>query len=97
MAVILPMLTLFTGELPIRSNVVTFALLYLSTNLLQRLAISALSRGLAPQGVAAVFEMIRMPVNLRATLTIFGGGNLEFKVTPKGGSRTAGLEFQPSS
>ena len=86
---LLPILTLATGELPIRSEVLVFAIAYLSTNLLQRISMSLLSRGLAPQGVAIVFEVIRLPVNLRATLRLLVGGGGSFQVTPKGSSGRA--------
>ncbi|MEL7158902.1 MAG: glycosyltransferase, partial [Actinomycetota bacterium] len=65
-----PMLSLVSGQLPIEGNVVTFAVLYVTTSVLQRLAGSMLARGMASTGFAMVFDIIRMPVNLRATLTI---------------------------
>ena len=86
---LLPIVTLATGELPIRSDILVFAVAYLATNLLQRIAMSLLSRGLAPQGVAIVFEMIRLPVNLRATFRLIRGGGGSFQVTPKGSSGRA--------
>ncbi len=45
-----------------------------------------LSRGYAPQGVAAMFEFVRMQSNLRATLTLFSRGEKAFRVTAKKGN-----------
>ncbi|MEM9608304.1 MAG: glycosyltransferase [Actinomycetota bacterium] len=79
-----PLLSLWTGQFPIAGDVATFAVLYVSTMVLQRLAGSALGRGMAPQGFAMVFDIVRMPINLRATATIVGRGAQRFEVTPKG-------------
>ncbi len=86
---LLPIVTLATGELPIRTDFLIFAIAYLATSLLQRIAMSLLSRGLAPQGVAIVFEVIRLPVNLRATLGLVRRSGGAFQVTPKGSSDRA--------
>ncbi|MEL6981600.1 MAG: glycosyltransferase [Actinomycetota bacterium] len=79
-----PLLSLLSGQLPIQGDMTTFAALYVTTSVLQRAAGAMLARGMAPQGFAMIFDIIRMPVNLRATATILGRGELRFKVTPKG-------------
>lgn len=81
---VLPMLVLATGAVPIRADALTFGLAFGATFLLQRVALVLLGRGRAPQLLSAVFELVRMPANLRATLTLIRPGDLGFRVTPKG-------------
>lgn len=81
---VLPLAVLMTGAMPIRVDVVTFAITFLVVTLLQRIAMSALSRGFAPQGIATLFELIRLPANLGVGLTLFGRRSRRFVVTPKG-------------
>ncbi len=82
--VVLPIVALITGRLPIRSDATTFAIAFTTTFILQRIAMAVLARGFAPQGIAAVFEMIRLPVTLQATLTFLSIRDRAFVVTPKG-------------
>ena len=81
---VLPMLVITTGAVPIRAETLTFGLAFGVTFVLQRLALVLLGRGRAPQLLSAVFELVRMPANLRATLTLLHRGELGFRVTPKG-------------
>ncbi|HET7490035.1 MAG TPA: glycosyltransferase [Acidimicrobiales bacterium] len=81
---LLPPLVLFTGAVPIRANPLVFVVAFVSTFLVQRLALALLGRGYAPQGLSTVFELVRMTPNLRATLTLAFPGERSFKVTPKG-------------
>lgn len=81
---LVPMAVLVTGAVPIRADAGTFAVAFGATFALQRVALVLLGRGRAPQLLSAIFELVRMPANLRATLTLFGRGEHGFRVTPKG-------------
>lgn len=81
---VLPVAVLFTGANPIAAPGLVFLAWFLPTFLVQRVALSVLSRGRAPQLKATVFELARMPANLRATLTIVSRRPRPFRVTPKG-------------
>lgn len=83
---LLPPAVLLTGAVPLRADLTTFAVLFALTFVAQRLALSRLSRGLAPQWTATVFDVVRMTVNLRATLTILRRRPRRFRVTRKGRS-----------
>jgi cellulose synthase (UDP-forming) len=84
--VLLPVAVLFSGAMPIKASILVFATAFGVTFALQRLAMALLSRGYAPQGMAALFEFVRMQSNLRATLTYFRSGERPFKVTSKQGT-----------
>lgn len=81
---ILPMLVVFTGVVPIRADLATFAGAFLTTFVLQQVALRALSRGCHRPVLSVVFELVRMTANLRATLTLMTRGRPTFVVTPKG-------------
>jgi cellulose synthase/poly-beta-1,6-N-acetylglucosamine synthase-like glycosyltransferase len=81
--VLLPIAVLFSGATPIQAPVAVFVTAFALTFGLQRLAMALLSRGYAPQGMAALFEFVRMQTNLRATLTYFRRGERQFTVTAK--------------
>jgi cellulose synthase/poly-beta-1,6-N-acetylglucosamine synthase-like glycosyltransferase len=83
--VVLPPAVLFSGAIPIKAPLLTFAIAFGVTFVMQRLAMALLSRGYAPQGMAALFEFIRLDSNIRATLTFFHRGERAFKVTSKRG------------
>ncbi|HEX3392037.1 MAG TPA: glycosyltransferase [Solirubrobacteraceae bacterium] len=84
--VLLPLAVLFSGATPIDAPVIVFACAFGATFGLQRLAMALLSRGYAPQGMAALFEFARMQSNLRATLTYFRQRERPFRVTVKQGA-----------
>jgi cellulose synthase (UDP-forming) len=79
-----PMAVLLTGAVPVRADLGTFLLFFGGAFLLQRLALRMLSRGLAPQGIATVFELVRMPATLRATTRLLSTRERRFTVTDKG-------------
>jgi cellulose synthase (UDP-forming) len=81
---LVPMAVLVSGVSPIRARPLTFLLFFGLTFCLQRLALSMLARGYAPQVLSTVFELVRMPANLRATLTLWWRHPARFRVTPKG-------------
>ena len=84
--VLLPLAVLFTGATPIVASLPVFVAAFGATFALQRLALALLSRGYAPQGMATLFEFVRMQSNLRATLVYFRHGERPFNVTAKQGS-----------
>jgi cellulose synthase (UDP-forming) len=84
-----PLLTVLTGALPIAANLRTFLPWFLGAFLAQRLALRMLSRGYAAAWYATVFEVIRLPANLRATLALAGRRQRGFAVTTKGRSGQA--------
>jgi cellulose synthase/poly-beta-1,6-N-acetylglucosamine synthase-like glycosyltransferase len=81
--VLLPTAVMFSGATPIHASLTVFAIAFGVTFALQRLSMALLSRGYAPQGMAAIFEFVRLQSNLRATLTYFRGGERTFSVTAK--------------
>lgn len=82
--VLAPMAVILTGAVPVQAPLRSFLLHFGAAFLTQRLALRMLSRGLAPQGIATVFEFVRMPANLRATLRLLSGRERGFTVTAKG-------------
>jgi cellulose synthase (UDP-forming) len=84
--VLLPLVVIFSGTIPIHAPFAVFATAFGVTFALQRLAMAMLSRGYAPQGMAALFEFVRLQSNLKATLTYFRRGERPFSVTAKHGT-----------
>jgi cellulose synthase/poly-beta-1,6-N-acetylglucosamine synthase-like glycosyltransferase len=84
--VLLPLAVLFAGASPIAAPLTTFLVFFGVVFLLQRAALSLLARGLAPQGLATLFDFIRMQTNLQATLSLLFERERRFAVTDKGGS-----------
>ena len=78
------MVVVLTGVVPIRADLRTFAVAFISTFLLQQLALKALSRGSHRPILSVVFELVRMTSNLRATLSLVTRRRPSFVVTPKG-------------
>jgi cellulose synthase (UDP-forming) len=81
--VLLPLVVIFSGTIPIHAPFAVFVIAFGVTFALQRLAMALLSRGYAPQGMAALFEFVRLQSNLKATLTYFRRGERSFSVTAK--------------
>ncbi|MGA8297701.1 MAG: glycosyltransferase [Acidimicrobiales bacterium] len=79
--VLLPLIVLFSGATPIKAPALWFALAFGAAFLSQRAALSLLSRGYAPQGMAVLFEFVRMQSNLGATLNLAGRKGHTFTVT----------------
>jgi cellulose synthase (UDP-forming) len=82
--VLLPAATLLTGGVPIGAPATTFLVWFAAVFLSQRLALRVLARGRAPLLHAALFDFVRLPACLRATLTLFSGRPRRFTVTAKG-------------
>ncbi len=92
-----PMVVLWTAAVPIRSPLLVFAPIFLLTFLVQRYALHRLSRGTSPQLIGTVFELVRMPANLRATWQLLAPRKAPFRVTPKGrvGERRSRMPVAP--
>jgi cellulose synthase (UDP-forming) len=84
--VLLPVAVIFSGTTPIHAPFAVFVIAFGVTFALQRFAMALLSRGYAPQGMAALFEFVRLQSNLKATLTYFRRGERPFSVTSKEGA-----------
>ncbi len=81
---VLPMIVVATGVVPIRADLTTFIVAFVTTFMLQQLAMRALSRGCHRPILSIVFELVRMTSNLRATLSLLTRRRPTFAVTPKG-------------
>jgi len=84
--VVLPAATIVSGALPVNAPWRTFFVLFLTTFVVQRVALRLLSRGRAPLLHATLFEFVRLPAAFAATIHLFGKGPSTFAVTPKSAS-----------
>ncbi|HJP72249.1 MAG TPA: cellulose synthase catalytic subunit [Candidatus Limnocylindria bacterium] len=81
---LLPPLVLLTGQIPIIADGATFAAAFATTYLLQQAALYLLGRGAYRPVLSIIFDLVRMPPNFIATLTLFTARTPTFRVTPKG-------------
>lgn len=79
-----PMAVILTGAVPITAPPLVFLAFFAPAFLLQRWALRLLSRGMAPQGISTVFDLVRLPANLQATLRLVSARERDFTVTLKG-------------
>lgn len=79
-----PIAVVLTGAVPVVAPVGVFLAWFLPAFGLQRIALRVLARGMAPQTTSTVFDLVRMPANLQATLRLVSGRARGFVVTPKG-------------
>jgi cellulose synthase/poly-beta-1,6-N-acetylglucosamine synthase-like glycosyltransferase len=86
--VLMPVAMLLSGATPVAAAAAAFLPWFASVFLLQRAALAALGRGRAPQWEAALFDFVRLPANLRATMTLFSRRGHAFTVTAKGRAAT---------
>lgn len=82
--ILLPLLTLTSAATPIWAPATVFLPAFAVVWTVQRVAQAALERRLAPLRHALLFEFIRMPANLRATLALLDDRPRPFVVTSKG-------------
>src|SRR4051812_6524359 len=82
--VVLAAATVATGAMPLAAPLVAFVPIYLALFAAQRLALHVLARGWSRADHAVLFEFIRMPASLRATLTLLRSRPRPFVVTVKG-------------
>jgi cellulose synthase (UDP-forming) len=83
---LLPPVVLFTGAVPIAAPASVFLPVFVVTFAVQQLALWLLGRGFYRPLLGVLFELVRMPANLAATLTLLRPGSRTFHVTPKGRS-----------
>jgi hypothetical protein len=81
---LLPVAVLATGLFPVAASPLQFLAFAGSSFVLQQVAITLLSRGFARADFSLLFDVIRMPSNLAATLSLFLPGAGTFAVTAKG-------------
>jgi hypothetical protein len=82
---VIPLAVVATGAVPILAPGIVFAPFFLATLAIQFVALRLLARGHYPPFLSVLFEVLRMPAILPATLAIFTPRrNLRFRVTPKG-------------
>ena len=79
-----PMAVLLTGAVPVTAPLLAFLAWFLPAFVLQRAALHLLARGVAPQGISTVFDLVRLPANLKATLRLVSSRQRDFTVTVKG-------------
>lgn len=82
--VLLPALVLLTGASPVRASAAVFLPAFGTVLVAHQTAIWLLGRGYSRPLLAVEFEMVRMPSNLAATLTLLRPRPVGFRVTPKG-------------
>lgn len=84
---LIPVAVVLTGAVPINAPGIIFAPFFVATLSLQFVALRLLARGHYPPILSLLFEVLRMPAVLPATLSIFAPGrDSRFRVTPKGRS-----------
>jgi cellulose synthase (UDP-forming) len=88
---VIPLAVVATGAVPILAPGEVFVGFFLSTLATQFVAMRLLARGHYPPVLSVLFEILRMPAVLPATLALLWPGRASsFKVTPKGRSTSAG-------
>jgi len=92
---LIPVAVILTGAVPISAPGAIFAPFFIATLGLQFVALRLLARGHYPPILSLLFEVLRMPAVLPATLAIFAPGrDIRFDVTPKGRNENSGLAGQ---
>ncbi|MGY1723572.1 glycosyltransferase [Blastococcus sp. SYSU DS0533] len=81
---LVPVAVLVTGVFPVDAPPALFAVMAGIPFLLQQVALGLLSRGFAPARFSLLFEAVRLPSNLAATLSLVLRGTGRFAVTAKG-------------
>ena len=85
---LVPTVVLLTGQFPFRMSPILFVITFLSTFILQQVVLKLLGRGWNSCWYSLLFDMIRLPSNLVATLTLFAfrkqSRQQKFVVTNKG-------------
>jgi len=82
---VIPLAVVATGAVPILAPGAVFVPFFVATLGIQFVALRLLARGHYPPVLSVLFEVLRMPAILPATLAIVAPRrNLRFRVTPKG-------------
>jgi cellulose synthase (UDP-forming) len=94
--IVIPLVVVATGAVPISAPGEVFAPFFLLTLGLQFVALRLLARGHYPPILSVLFEFLRMPAVVPATLAIFRPrANARFRVTPKGRSARGRTRVEP--
>ncbi len=89
---LIPVAVIFTNSSPINAPLQVFGPLFLLTLGSQFIALRLLARGHYPPLLSMLFEVLRMPAVLPATLQLFRReASVPFRVTPKGRTETHGV------
>lgn len=87
----LPVAILLTGAMPVSVAISVFGPVALTVFVMQFVTMRLLARGYYPPILSLIFETLRLPAVLPATLCIFAPSRAgTFRVTPKGRSEEAG-------
>jgi cellulose synthase (UDP-forming) len=82
---LIPVAVVLTGAVPINAPGLIFAPFFVTTLGMQFIALRLLARGHYPPILSLLFEVLRMPAVLPATLAVIAPGHdSRFRVTPKG-------------
>src|SRR5947199_4156010 len=93
---LIPVAILLTGAMPVAVPMSVFGPVALMVFAMQFVAMRLLARGYYPPILSLIFEMLRMPAVLPATLVIFAPGHARtFRVTPKGRSESDAARRAP--
>ncbi len=84
--ILLPLIVLLSGQLPIQADPVTYIALFAPTYFVQMYAQRLLGRDKFKVIPVLIFDLIRMPISIVATLRLLWPDAGGFKVTPKGRS-----------
>jgi cellulose synthase (UDP-forming) len=85
---VIPIVVIATGVMPVDAPLAVFGPIAIGVFVLQMLSLRLLARGYYPPRLSLIFEMLRLPAVLPATLAVFNPQRSRpFRVTPKG--RTA--------
>jgi len=83
----LPIAVVMTGATPITAPGWVYGPAFATTFVLQFIALRMLARGFYPPVASLLFEMLRLPAVLPATLVLLTGERARFIATPKGASK----------
>ncbi len=84
--IVLPVAVVFTGASPIDAPGWLYGPAFATTFIMQFIALRMLARGFYPPVASLLFEMLRLPAVLPATLVLLTGERARFIATPKGAS-----------
>jgi cellulose synthase (UDP-forming) len=79
-----PAAVVLTGAVPVTAALPVFLAYFLPAFFLQGLALRLLARGMAPADISTVFDLVRLPANLRATLRLLSRRERGYTLTSKG-------------
>ena len=92
--IVIPVAVVATGAVPISAPGIVFGPLFLITLGLQFVALRLLARGHYPPILSLLFEVLRMPAVLPATISgLVPSREVRFRVTPKGRTATGRMRM----